>query len=135
MREKQHFKGLTKWENSGRIRSLLLLILVLLAAFALLFFRNRAADGRTAVITLDGQIYQTLSLDTDKIITVYTPNGSYNRIEVKDAGIRVSEADCANQTCVNTGTIHRNGEVIACIPHKLVITVVSPDEEVDTVAY
>lgn len=135
MKKKDYFQCLTKWKEQKRIRSLLLLMMILFAAFAVLLFRNRTTDGRTAVITLDGQTHQTLSLNTDTLITVYTKDGAYNSIEVKDGSIKVLEADCANQTCVNTGSIHKNGEVIACIPHGLVITVVSPEEEVDTVAY
>ena len=37
------------------------------------------------------------------------------------AGVRVEEADCKNQICVKTGAIHFPGEVIACMPHRMMI--------------
>lgn len=91
-------------------------------------------QGGLAVITIDGQRYKTLPLQTDTVFTVETDKG-YNVIVIKDGQASVSRADCANQVCVSSRSISKNGEVIACLPHGLVITITSSNEEVDAVAY
>jgi hypothetical protein len=50
-----------------------------------------------------------------------TADGNYNTVVVKDQSVRVEEADCKNQICVKTGAIHFPGEVIACMPHRMMI--------------
>lgn len=91
-------------------------------------------QGGRAVITVEGQVYKTLPVQMDTAFTVETDKG-YNVVVIKDGQVFVSHADCANQICVNSRSISKNGEVIACLPHGLVITITSSDEEVDAVAY
>ena len=62
-----------------------------------------------------------MDLDTDAEYRAVTDQGDYNVVIVKDRAVMVREADCANQVCVKTGWIHNPGEVIACLPHKLII--------------
>ncbi len=38
-------------------------------------------------------------------------------------GRRSHQADCHDKICVKTGAISQKGEVIACLPHKLIIEI------------
>lgn len=60
----------------------------------------------------------------------------YNIVEVKDGYVSVTEADCADLICVRTGKIQNQGDVIACLPHKLIIYIRSEEEsqEADVIA-
>ncbi len=50
-------------------------------------------------------------------------NDGYNVIKIQGGKVCVSEADCPNKVCVNTGYIDKKGDVIACIPHKLIVRI------------
>ncbi len=48
-------------------------------------------------------------------------------IEVRDGAVRVLESDCRQQTCVDTRWIRRPGQVIACVPNRVLVVVDSKD--------
>ena len=118
-----------------RLLSLGLLLLIIVIAGLFLRFANPKTDAGWLIITLDGAVYDTLSLNEDAVFTIEDGKGGYNVIQVKDGVVRVSEANCSNQVCVNTGTVSHTGEVIACLPHRLILSVSSGNEEVDAIAY
>ena len=81
-----------------------------------------AEDGGKAVITVDGQVVQELPLDEDTTYQVETPEG-YNIVEIKDGWADVIEADCRDGLCADQKRIHKTGETIVCLPHKMVVTI------------
>lgn len=120
--------------NKQRIRSIIILLgIILISGIFMIIYSNREQGG-LVVITVDGQVYETLPVYVDTRFTVETDKGC-NVVIIENGQVSVSDADCANQVCVNSRSISKNGEVIACIPHGLVITVTSPEQEVDAVAY
>ena len=46
-----------------------------------------------------------------------------NTIRIEGESIAVVHADCPDQVCVRTGRAEKKGDVIACLPHKLLIEV------------
>ncbi len=49
----------------------------------------------------------------------------------------MTQADCPDGICANHKPIHKTGESIICLPHKVVVTVISDksnDNEIDAVA-
>ncbi len=117
-----------------RIRSILILVGIILVSGIFIMIYSAGKQGTQVVIIVDGQVYKTLPIHTDHTLTVETAEG-YNVVTVQNDQVFVSSADCANQVCVNSRSISKNGEIIACIPHGLVIAITSPDKEVDAVAY
>ncbi len=79
--------------------------------------------GGTALVQVDGETVAKLPLweDTERVIG--GGNGGYNRVKVADGRVSVTDADCPDRVCVRTGAIDSQGQVIACLPHKLIITV------------
>ena len=53
---------------------------------------------------------------------------------VKDGKVSVTEADCPDKVCVNTGEISKSGDTIVCLPHKLVVEIEGSTSETDAVA-
>lgn len=78
-------------------------------------------ESAKAVVQVDGEIVHTMYLDRDEEYTAKGPDDSYNIIAVEDGSVMVKEANCKNQVCVQTGKICNEGEVIACLPHKLIV--------------
>ncbi|MCM1133789.1 MAG: NusG domain II-containing protein [Ruminococcus flavefaciens] len=79
------------------------------------------SDSQYVSIVQDNQVLYNISLDSDdRTIRIEDKDGGYNIVEISDGKIRISEADCPDKTCVNTGFL--SGDMpIVCLPHKLVI--------------
>lgn len=107
------------------IAVLVITALALAAAMAANALGN-AVDARTAVIQdADGNTF-TMPLSQDDVLTVASSAGT-NVIEVQAGKVRVSEADCPNQDCVDQGWISNAGQQIVCLPHKLVVNITDED--------
>lgn len=97
-----------------------------LAAAAAINALGSAVDARTAVIQdADGNTF-AMPLSKDDVLTVTSSAGT-NVIEVQSGKVRVSEADCPNQDCVDQGWISNAGQQIVCLPHKLVVNITDKD--------
>ena len=49
----------------------------------------------------------------------------HNHIRIENEHISVTDADCPDKICIQTGTISAPGEIIACLPHQLIIEIKS----------
>ncbi len=97
---------------------------VFLAAIAAVFFQAVHPAGKLIRIVSNGNPIETidLSVSPDREIVIENEYGK-NIVSVEDHRIRVSEADCPDQTCVKSGFLS-GARPIICLPHKLVIEVV-----------
>ena len=118
-----------------RIRSLIILTGILLISAACFIIYSTRDAGGLVVITFGGEVIQEMPLNMDGSFLAGSKESDYNLIVVEDGKAYVAEANCANQICKNSKSISKSGEVITCIPHRLVVTIVSPEKEVDAVAY
>ncbi len=116
-------------------------ILAIAAAMAGIFFvYARTAGGDqgagTVVIERDGKEIARFPLREDRTIRLpETAAEGYNVLEIADGRLRVAEADCPEQICVQQGWISRIGEQIVCLPHRLVIRLAAKDSRgMDAVA-
>ncbi len=94
---------------------------VFLAAIAAVFFQAVRPAGKSVRIVSDGNLIETidLSVSPDRVIMIENKYGK-NTVSVEDHRIRVSEADCPDQTCVKSRFLSAARPII-CLPHKLVI--------------
>ena len=55
--------------------------------------------------------------------------------QIKDRKVRMEDADCPDQICVNHRAISRDGESIICLPNQTIVTIRGGEEpEVDEIA-
>lgn len=94
-------------------------------ALLLLLYGVNSNSGAYVQIEIDGAITETLPLDTDTAFEIITDGGGKNLLVIEDGNAKVTEANCPEGICKNHAEIHRNGESIICLPHKVVITVVN----------
>ena len=84
-----------------------------------------------AEVRQDGQVIERIQLTGHVGVTElnvpYKANTQehHNHIRVKNETIAIDEADCPDKICVQTGAISKPGEIIACLPHKLIIEIKS----------
>jgi hypothetical protein len=74
------------------------------------------------VVTVAGAPWRTLDLRQDGLYPV-EPAGGHLVVEVADGAVRVREADCPDQVCVLTGWISSPGDMIVCVPYRVVIQI------------
>ncbi|WP_294159525.1 NusG domain II-containing protein [uncultured Selenomonas sp.] len=102
---------------------LLLLVLLLCSFLPFLFFGWNESPVVTAVVSVNGETIHEIPLTTHKgceSFIVETPNGM-NEVTIDNHSIAVTDADCHDKICMKSGAIERRGDVIACLPHKLLI--------------
>lgn len=114
-----------KTEKKKYGRDLILVGILLLAAFLLFFFTRRnqvreTGTGASAVVTVDGEEIGRYYLNRDGTFSL---NGGSNVLVVENGEAWVSEANCPDKVCMGMGKISRNGEFIACLPNRLIIVV------------
>lgn len=98
------------------------------------FLGNNA--GKTAVIEVDGEIYAKYDLESKKdgdVLEINTKYG-YNKVVMDENGVCVTESSCQDLLEVKSGYIKNTGEMLVCLPNRLVIFI-EGKREVDGVAY
>ncbi len=122
---------MTRWDK---------LIFFLLFGGALVgFFLQSLLFSQTgnlqAVVEVDGQLYGRYSLEekNGKTLAIRTEFG-YNKIVIENGRLWVAESDCPDGLEVTAGAIENSGEMLICLPNRLVIRI-EGEGGVDGVAY
>lgn len=112
---------------------ILLLVIGLLIPLGYQLFHH--TPGNTVTITVDGQLWRTLSLSTDTTIDI-PGRGGTNTLCIKNGQASITEADCPDKLCVHQASIQHNGESLVCLPHKVIVKVTADasDEDLDGIA-
>lgn len=110
----------------------LILILAILAVSGLLsavFYIQNQKTAKQVLVTVDGETVALLDLnqDTDLIIDGY--GGSTDRLIIKDGCASITEASCPDKVCIRTGKIHKTGELIVCLPNRVVVSIEGEEED------
>ncbi len=115
---------------------LLIAVVIIFSVCGLIYFTlNPAAKGSMVYIEVNGKLYETLSLDRDKTVTVHAAGDEFNVVEVKNGRARMIDANCPDRVCIKQGWINRAGESIICLPHRVVVRVPGEIKGVDQVTY
>jgi len=117
---------------------ILIVFVVVISLFAMYIVKERASNynKKYVEITVDGEEHSKYVLDNniDKEIEVITDKG-YNIIQIQNGQVLVEESDCNNQLCVRKGVIEEPGEIIVCLPHKVVVQITGSSEDLDSISY
>lgn len=117
---------MTQTNNHAKRRNDILFIAILMAVLAVLgagmyFLRG---GGDTVTVEVDGAPYGTYPLSVDTTVEIVT-DGGYNRLVIRDGTAYMEAADCPDGICAAHRPIARMGQSIVCLPHKVVVTVVT----------
>ncbi|WP_223377841.1 NusG domain II-containing protein [Schnuerera sp. xch1] len=126
-------KKLTKGDK------ILIVIIVIISIVSLIFVNISVFSYQEKFISVqvNGKEIKKIIFDSSLIgetVPIETEYG-YNLIEIGDEKVRVIEADCPDQLDVKQGYISNVGEVIVCLPNRLVIEIKGMDEvEIDRIS-
>lgn len=117
---------------------LLLLLLLLGLVPAVLYFTERNTVSPafdTVEIVRDGTVIETIDLAKENgRRTLTIPYGDhYNTLLIENHTIRMLEADCPDQICVEMGVLQKGHPPIVCLPHHLAVRYANQDRTVDGV--
>ncbi|MBP5414106.1 MAG: NusG domain II-containing protein [Lachnospiraceae bacterium] len=122
--------------NNTIKHDLILLAMFILIAAILVFIINRTDEikGDYVFITLDNSEYARIPLNKDTVLSIDSDKGK-NTVVVSDKEVYVESADCPDQICVDHAHIMYEGETIVCLPHRLIIKIVSEEgSETDAIS-
>lgn len=95
-------------------------------ALILLLFSNvlcKTTGRRIVTIELDGRTYASYSMDSlsdCRTIEIKDDRG-YTKIEISQDYAKIIDSDCNDKRCI--GEIHNSGDILVCIPHRLVMKI------------
>lgn len=121
-----------KTESRARLRPapgdavVVLAVLLLAGALFFSFFSQKDSDSDLiCTVSQNGQVLDeiTLSVGAPDEVRTY---GDYV-LELNHNFVRLQSAPCANQDCVHTGWIYRNGQSIVCLPGRFVVELRASD--------
>ena len=124
-------KSLFKWLKIGDYAIIVALGLLTLASQ--LIIQHRYKEGETVRISVDGEEKLTSSLVKDSIIPIKGYLG-ISTIHIHAGSAWIEDSPCPNKHCIHMGKIHRAGEMIICIPNRVILLVEGkPESGVDAV--
>lgn len=108
-----------------KIGDLIVLAVFIIAAALAIYFMTKPT-GSEVYIYKDGKLLEAVSLSVEKTVKV----DEHITVKISGGAAYVLKSDCKGQDCVKAGKISKVGEMIVCLPNKVVIKIVG-DGEVD----
>lgn len=108
-----------------KIGDLIVLAVFIIAAALAIYFMTKPT-GSEVYIYKDGKLFEAVSLSTEKTVKV----DEHIIVKISGGAAYVLKSDCKGQDCVKAGKISKVGEMIVCLPNKVVMKIVG-DGEVD----
>lgn len=108
-----------------KIGDLIVLAVFIIAAALAIYFMTKPT-GSEVYIYKDGKLFEAVSLSTEKTVKI----DEHITVKISGGAAYVLKSDCKGQDCVKAGKISKVGEMIVCLPNKVVIKILG-DGEVD----
>ncbi len=109
------------------------ILLLTAAVIAMILFvintQQRPENDKVVVITIDGVVTQTFDLSTDVPRYDIVSEFGHNIMQISNQTVRVTDADCPDKICVHTKSAKNIGDVIVCLPHRLIISIEEAAEQ------
>lgn len=104
-------------------------IMFLLIAAALFGYNlTHREAGIFVEIAKDGQVVQVEMLSDNKIIDLEYGD-QFNRIQIEDGVVSMTDANCRDQLCVHTAPLKTVGRAIVCLPHRVSVVIKGEGDE------
>lgn len=121
-------------KNKKKRKHDIILGLILLSVALILFvidLTNVSSDtgSKKVVVSVDGKKIAEYPL---KIDATYELSGSHlgtNTLVIKSGKAYISEASCPDKQCMKQGKIERAGEMLVCLPNRVVVKIVDSKKD------
>jgi hypothetical protein len=100
--------------------------LLLALAVALIPLQFCRQPGRSVVAEVAGKVVFTAPLDPAGQVELSGPLGK-TLLQIADGQARILASPCPNKFCIGMGKVSRSGELLACVPNRLLVRIEGPD--------
>ena len=121
-------------KNKKKRKHDIILGLILLSVASILFVMDLThvssdTGNKKVVVSVDGKKIAEYPL---KIDATYELSGSHlgtNTLVIKSETAYISEANCPDKQCMKQGKISRAGEMLVCLPNRVVVKIVDSKKD------
>ena len=112
----------------------IILGLILLSVASILFaidLTNVSSDtgNKKVVVSVDGKKTAEYPLKKDAIYELSGSHLGTNTLVIKSGKAYISEANCPDKQCMKQGKIERAGEMLVCLPNRVVVKIVDSKKD------
>ena len=109
------------------------LLAAVAASVAWLLFCGESTGSPIARISQEGVLLEEIDLNQveESCTLTFEDERGTNTVLVEPGRIRILEADCPDQVCVNQGFISDGTVPIVCLPHRLLVEIVGAEGDLD----
>ncbi len=115
---------------------ILILLVILASIFGFVLINQSIVQGnqKQVEILINNQLYKKYTLDRglDEKVIIESFLGK-NIIHIDNNQVTMIQSTCPDQICVNMGTITEPGQMIVCLPHRLIVVIIGDDSDTDTI--
>ena len=105
---------------------ILMVIIFIVAILGFVLYLNYGENkAASIVVTVDGKVYGTYSLNKEQKIKI----NDTNYLIIKDGQADMIKANCPDKICVEQKSISKKKESIICLPNKVIVEVVGGEEK------
>lgn len=124
-------------KKGDKITSIIVILIITVSIIGVFTYKNfKSGPEKIALIKQDGKVIKTIDLNKikykQKFIVKYK-SSNFNKIEIENGKIAITDADCPDKICVKTGWISEPGQSIVCLPHKLIIEIEGKNSNYDDI--
>ncbi|EDS76762.1 NusG domain II-containing protein [Clostridium massiliodielmoense] len=114
-----------------KILIVIFLIISAIGAGTLKYISSKKYAENFAEIYVKGKLYKTVFLNKKNpkdVLSIKTDLGE-NIVEIENGGVRILDANCHDKICVKDGFKDKVGDVLVCLPHKIIIKIKGNDNK------
>ncbi len=109
------------WHRTTQLDRLVILLLLVGGTVGTVVVAARPA-GETVVVEQEGRVLFRAPLAQERSARLPGPLGE-SLLRIGDGSARLLESPCPHQVCIGMGGIRRAGELLACIPNRLLVRI------------
>ena len=121
-----------RWLSILTIGDRILITVIIFAIGSFYWVQYSKEQGARVKIQSEGDA-QIHNMAEHAIRILRGPEGM-SEVEIGSSGVRMRTSSCRFQRCVHRGWVRRQGEMIVCIPNRIVVTILGARSGVDAVS-
>ena len=88
-----------------------------------------SSRNKTVIVSIDGKKEAEYPLKEDGVYLLEGSHLGTNKLVIKDEKAYIEEASCPDKQCMKQGKISKAGEMLVCLPNRVVVKIVDVHEE------
>lgn len=119
-----------KLTKGDKILVILLVVFSIVFSFFSFSYSLNKGSEKFVSIQINGKEIKSVKLSKDIIGKTYEIETEFgkNVLQFGDGEVKIIEASCLDKLCIEQGTIKNVGQLLVCLPNRLVVEIKSMDQ-------